>query len=88
MPEDIHWGPGRDCFRVVQFYYAITKSGLTIADRSQSPFVGKSAVPCGFWETLLLQGRCVCIDRFHSEMIERDHGKNEMRRLLAAPTTG
>jgi hypothetical protein len=53
---------------------------LLTADRSLSPFVGKGSVPCGFWETMLLQGKCVCIDRFHSEMIERDQGKNEMRR--------
>jgi hypothetical protein len=35
---------------------------------------------------MLLQGRCACIDRFHSEMIERDQGENEMRRLLVSTT--
>jgi len=42
----------------------LTTVELLNADRSQSPFVGKSAVPCGFWETMLLQGRCVCIVGF------------------------
>ena len=34
--------------------------------------------------TILLQGRCVLIDRFHSEMIEFDQEENEMRRLLVS----